>query len=53
MIKRIFASSLMATLVLCGMLGALAGCSTVKGVGQDIERGGQKLQEEAIEHRRY
>ena len=52
MAKRIFAS-LMATLFLCSMLGTLASCSTVKGVGQDIERGGQKLQEEAIEHQRY
>jgi predicted small secreted protein len=27
-----------------------AGCHTVKGAGEDIERGGQKIQEEAIEH---
>lgn len=52
MIKRIFAS-LMATLLCCSMAGTLAGCNTVRGVGQDIERGGQKLQEEATEHRRY
>ena len=51
MIKRIFAS-LMATLILCSMVGTLAGCNTVQGVGQDIERGGQKIQEEAVEHRR-
>jgi predicted small secreted protein len=25
----------------------LAGCNTMKGVGQDIERGGEKLQNEA------
>lgn len=52
MIKKIFAS-LIATLFLYSMLSTLAGCGTVKGLGQDIERGGQKLQEEAIEHRRY
>ncbi|MBI1317670.1 MAG: entericidin A/B family lipoprotein [Candidatus Hydrogenedens sp.] len=26
-------------------LGLLAGCNTVKGVGKDIERGGQRLQD--------
>ena len=52
MIKSILAS-LMATLILCSMAGTLAGCSTVRGVGQDMERGGQKIQEEAIEHRTY
>ncbi len=26
------------------MLGVLAGCNTVQGVGKDIERGGEKLQ---------
>ena len=26
-------------------LGLLAGCNTVKGVGKDIEHGGQRLQE--------
>ncbi len=26
------------------MLGVLAGCNTMQGVGKDIERGGEKLQ---------
>ena len=26
---------------------ALAGCNTMQGLGQDIERGGEKLQEKA------
>ncbi|MDP1673673.1 MAG: entericidin A/B family lipoprotein [Burkholderiales bacterium] len=26
------------------MLGILAGCNTMQGVGKDIERGGEKLQ---------
>jgi predicted small secreted protein len=26
------------------MLGWLAGCNTMEGVGKDIERGGEKLQ---------
>jgi entericidin B len=26
------------------MLGVLAGCNTMQGVGKDIERGGEKMQ---------
>jgi entericidin B len=37
----------LATLMLLGMLGALAGCNTMQGLGQDIERGGEKVQEKA------
>jgi entericidin B len=42
MIKRI-----LATLMLLGMLGAIAGCNTMQGLGQDIERGGEKIQDKA------
>lgn len=42
MLKRIFA-----TLMLLGMLGAIAGCNTMRGFGQDMERGGEKVQERA------
>jgi predicted small secreted protein len=31
----------------------LTGCNTVQGVGRDVEKGGQKLQEEAVEHKKY
>jgi predicted small secreted protein len=31
----------------------LVGCNTMAGLGQDIERGGQKLEGEAREHQRY
>lgn len=31
-------------LVLALMLTGLAGCNTMHGLGQDIERGGEKLQ---------
>jgi len=31
----------------------LAGCNTIGGAGRDIERGGQKIQDEAAEHKRY
>ena len=42
MIKRIFA-----LLMLLGMLGTIAGCNTMHGLGQDIERGGEKIQDKA------
>ncbi len=42
MLKRVFA-----TLLLLGMLGAIAGCNTMHGLGQDIERGGEKIQQKA------
>ncbi len=38
---------ILATLMLMGMLGGLAGCNTMEGLGQDIERGGEKVQEKA------
>ena len=31
----------------------LTGCNTVQGAGKDIEKGGQKVQEEAKEHKTY
>lgn len=29
---------------------ALTACNTIEGAGLDAERGGQKIQEEAVEH---
>ena len=42
-------------LVLSLSLGSavLAGCNTVAGAGEDISKGGQKIQSEAQEHKRY
>ena len=31
----------------------LAGCNTVQGAGEDISKGGQKIQQEAQEHKHY
>lgn len=42
MLQKIFA-----TLMLMGMLGTIAGCNTMQGLGQDIERGGEKIQDKA------
>jgi predicted small secreted protein len=51
MIRRISAS-LLAALFVVGSLGTLAACNTMEGVGQDIQRGGQEIKEEAREHKR-
>jgi entericidin B len=34
------------------LLSALAGCNTMQGLGKDVERGGEKLQDEARDARR-
>jgi predicted small secreted protein len=33
--------------VLAAMLGLLAGCNTVKGMGQDLQKAGQKIEDAA------
>ena len=39
MLKKLFATLM--------LLGAIAGCNTMQGLGQDIERGGEKIQDKA------
>jgi entericidin B len=51
MIKRIFAP-LLAALFFVGFFGALAGCNTMAGAGQDIEQGGKAIKDEAREKQR-
>ena len=34
-------------LTLLGVLGAIAGCNTIEGMGKDIERGGEATQQTA------
>ncbi len=46
------ARKILAVLMMLGMFGtlsAISGCNTMAGAGKDIERGGQKVQEEAKE----
>jgi predicted small secreted protein len=38
--------SILITLVLC-CVAALAGCNTVKGVGQDLQKAGEKIEDVA------
>lgn len=47
MMRKVLAVLIM--LGLFGSLTAISGCNTVAGAGQDIERGGQKVQGEARE----
>jgi len=46
-------STLLATAFVAGAFATLAGCNTVKGAGKDIEKGGEKVQQEAVEHKKY
>jgi predicted small secreted protein len=32
---------------------SLTACNTIQGAGRDVERAGQKVQEEAVEHKKY
>lgn len=43
MLKKCVASILL-VLFSAGLAGAISGCNTVKGIGEDVERGGQKLE---------
>ena len=38
---------ILAILMLLGTVGIIAGCNTVHGFGQDVERGGEKIQDKA------
>jgi len=45
MMRKLLSAVLLGTFV-AGLLG-MAGCNTMKGAGQDIEKGGQKLENSA------
>jgi len=46
MLKRTV-MALFAALFVTGLLGSLTACNTVHGMGEDLERGGEKIQREA------
>ena len=48
--KRLIELMLVTSYVL---LAGLAGCNTMQGAGKDIERGGEKIQKEAQENKKY
>ncbi len=39
--------SILAMLILAGVLGSIAGCNTVNGMGKDIERAGEATSDTA------
>ena len=49
MLKRTV-MALFAALFVTGLVGNLTACNTVHGMGQDLERGGEKIQREADKH---
>jgi predicted small secreted protein len=51
MIRKILSLSLVSAFIASTF--ALAGCNTVQGAGKDIERGGEKIQKEAAEAKKY
>ena len=51
MIRKLVSSTLAASFLL-GALATLAGCNTMEGMGRDVERGGEKIQKEAQEHKK-
>ena len=50
MFKTIF-TSVLASIFVIGILGSVTGCNTIQGAGKDIERGGEKIQDKAEEHK--
>ena len=51
MLKKILSTTVLGAFV--AGLFALAGCNTMEGAGKDVERGGEKIQKEAAEHKKY
>jgi predicted small secreted protein len=43
------AMRLLSLLALVSFAFAVSGCRTVRGFGEDLERGGQRLQDKAVE----
>ncbi|MDP3088277.1 MAG: entericidin A/B family lipoprotein [Methylotenera sp.] len=50
MTKRIYLL-LLTTIFLSGTVVTLAACNTIAGAGQDIEKGGKAIKDEANEHK--
>lgn len=50
MFKKALAS-ILTVAFLCGLSVSLAACNTIAGAGQDISRGGDKIKDEANEHK--
>ena len=51
MLKKLVALAM--ALTFAPVLASLSGCNTVQGAGEDISKGGQKVEKEAAEHKHY
>jgi predicted small secreted protein len=51
MLKKILSTTLIGAFIASTF--AVAGCNTVQGAGKDVEKGGEKIQKEAAEHKKY
>ncbi len=51
MLKKLIA--LLMALSFVPVLAAMSGCNTMQGAGEDISKGGQKIEKEAAEHKKY
>jgi predicted small secreted protein len=51
LLKETVMKKVMAVLLLA-IYAVLMGCNTMEGLGRDLSRGGDKLQDEAREHKR-
>lgn len=45
--KQLSLKKLIATLMVVGLVGGLAGCNTFAGVGKDVQRGGEAVTDAA------
>lgn len=44
-------SSVLAAMFVTVLFGSITGCNTMSGAGQDIKEGGEKIKQEADEHK--
>lgn len=50
--ERKMIRKMISLLLLAGFTGGLLGCNTMRGLGQDVERGGEKIQQESRDAQR-
>ena len=51
MLKKILSTTVIGAFIASTF--GLAGCNTIQGAGKDVEKGGEKIQKEAVEAKRY
>ena len=51
MLKKILSTAVLGAFVASAF--ALSACNTIEGAGRDVEKGGQKIEKEAAEHKKY